>query len=41
MSGERTEAGWVNENDFETELLDGDGNPLGKVGPKLQPKLKD
>ncbi len=41
MAGEKTEAGWVNESDFEPFLLDGDGNPLGKVELKLETKIKD
>ncbi len=43
MAGEKTEAGWVNESDFEPSLLDGDGNPLGKVekGLKNAKTIKD
>ena len=31
MTGEETEAGWVNDSDFETHFIDGDGNTLKKV----------
>jgi hypothetical protein len=41
MAGERTEAGWVNESDFEPYLLDGEGNPIGKVALKPETGIKD
>jgi len=38
MNGEDTEAGWVDDSDFETNYLDGDGNTLGKVIKTIEPK---
>ncbi len=31
MDGEATQAGWVNDSDFEEYFVDGDGNTLEKV----------
>ncbi len=38
MAGEETKAGWVNDSDFETHFLDGDGNTLEKVIRNKEPK---
>ncbi|MFK7811904.1 MAG: sulfatase [Maribacter sp.] len=41
MAGEETSSGWVNESDFESNFVDGDGNTLEKVELPLKPMRKD
>ncbi len=40
MTGEETEAGWVDDSDFETHYLDEDGNTLKKVIISVQESKK-